>query len=281
MRRKPSWLKVKLPSGKKYKEIMKLVKDKRLHTVCQEAKCPNIAECFSSGTATFMILGDRCTRNCKYCNVKYGTPLKVDKNEPKDVANAVKSLGLKYAVITSVTRDDLDDFGADQFAKTIEEIRRLNDQCGVEVLIPDFNGDIECLKKVIDASPDVINHNIEVVKDLFPNARPQGDYSVSIELLEAAKEINSTLKTKSGLMVGLGETYDEILETLKDLRTANVDIITIGQYLQPNKNCLPVAKYYTPAEFKDFEKVGLNMGFEKVISGALVRSSYHAGEYYQ
>lgn len=268
-----------MPKGETYRKIKSMLRESGLHTVCEEARCPNIAECFCRGTATFMILGDTCTRNCGYCNVKHGIPMKVNEEEPMRVAKSIKKLRLKYAVITSVTRDDLHDFGSGQFSRTIAEIKKTVPDCRIEVLIPDFKGNENALKEIIRARPDVINHNIEVVREIFPRARPLGDYDVSIKLLEKIKMINPEMKTKSGIMVGLGETNDEILRTLNDLRKANVDIVTIGQYLQPNKNCLPVERYYSPDEFRNLEKTGMETGFEKVVSGPLVRSSYHAGEY--
>lgn len=273
---KPEWLKVNLPSGEGYFSLVKLLKQNNLHTVCQEANCPNIAECFSKKTATFMILGDKCTRNCKYCDVERGVPSEPDLGEPKRVAKAVKKLELHYIVITSVTRDDLEDGGAGIFAETIKEIKKEDSNCIIEVLIPDFKGDEKALRKVIEANPHIINHNIEVVKRVFPEARPQGDYQRSLDLLKRVK--SSGVKTKSGLMVGLGESKEEIFETLKDLCSVT-DILTIGQYLQPSKEHLTVVKYYTPEEFKDFKEKGEQMGFEHVESGPLVRSSYHAKEY--
>ena len=275
MRRHPDWLKVKIGGGENYVRMKSLLRDSKLHTICEEAKCPNIAECFDSGTAVFLILGDICTRNCKYCNVKHGIPKKLNSNEPKDVADSVKKLDLKYVVITSVTRDDLDDGGASVFFQTIKEIRKENN-CKIEVLIPDFKANESALKEVIDSKPDVINHNIEVVRELFPDIRPEGDYDTSINLLNNVKQYNKEMKTKSGFMIGLGETKDQIIRTMKDLRDADVDFLTIGQYLQPSKNHVEIKKYYTPQEFDELREIALEMGFEHVESGPLVRSSYHA-----
>jgi len=275
MRRHPDWLKVKIGSGKNYIQMKSLLRNAKLHTICEEAKCPNIAECFSSRTAVFLILGDICTRNCKYCNVKHGTPKLLSPDEPKDVAESVKELGLKYVVITSVTRDDLEDGGANVFYETVNEVKKLNKNCIVEILIPDFKGEIESLKKVIDAKPDVINHNIEVVQELFPVIRPEGDYETSLELLRNIKKIDK-VKTKSGFMIGLGENTEQIFKTMKHLRNANVDFLTIGQYLQPSREHAVIRKYYTPKEFDELKITALSVGFKHVESGPLVRSSYHA-----
>jgi len=276
MRRHPDWLKVKIGGGENFVKMKSLLKKAKLHTICEEAKCPNIAECFSSNTAVFLILGDICTRNCGYCNVKHGKPFSLNSNEPKDVAESVKKLGLTYTVITSVTRDDLEDGGASVFYETVKEIKKLNKDCKIEVLIPDFKGNSESLKKVIESCPDVVNHNIEVVRQLFPLVRPQGDYKTSIDLLKNIKKINDKIKTKSGFMIGLGETRAQILRTLKDLRKVDVDFLTIGQYLQPTKKHVEIKKYYSPREFDELKKIALGAGFEHVESGPLVRSSYHA-----
>jgi len=272
---KPDWLKVGLPSGDEYFDLIKLLKQNSLHTVCQEANCPNIAECFGKKTATFMILGGTCTRNCGYCNVTHGKPRPVDVREGERIAHAVKELGLRYVVITSVTRDDLEDGGAGAFAETIYEIRKANPDCKIEVLTPDFKGDKRSLQKVLDAGPDVFGHNLEVVKRLFPVARAQGDYKRSLNLLKTAKKCSVT---KSGFMIGLGETKEEIITTMEDL-SGVVHLLTIGQYLQPRREHLPVARYYTPEEFKEFKEIGERMGFDHVESGPLVRSSYHACDY--
>jgi lipoic acid synthetase len=272
---KPDWLRVELPSGANYFELVNLLKKNSLHTVCQEAYCPNIGECFSKKTATFMILGNVCTRDCAYCSVKHGVPSGLDEGEPERIARAVGELGLHYVVITSVTRDDLCDGGASVFAGTIQAIREAHPDCKIEVLIPDFRGDKRALQKVLDARPDVLNHNIEVVKRLFPIARTQGSYERSLNLLKSAKKCSVT---KSGFMVGLGETKDEVIETMQDLCSVT-DILTIGQYLQPSREHMDVIKYYTPGEFKEFKEIGLKMGFNHVEAGPLVRSSYHAQDY--
>ncbi|MBA7715263.1 Lipoyl synthase [subsurface metagenome] len=301
-RKHPDWLKVKIPSGKEYHRIKSLLASSRLHTICEEAKCPNIAECFGKGTATFLILGDVCTRNCTYCNVKKGTPRKIDSAEPERVARIVKKLNLHYVVITSVTRDDLPDGGADIFVQTNQKIKELSPKTKIEALIPDFKGNLDSLKKTIDAKPYVLGHNLETVERLFPTVRSQGNYRRSLNLLKEAKEIdpdiftplemevsadkgneNTSEKrflsltgfTKSGIMVGMGETKEEIIEVMKDLRGVGCDIFTIGQYLQPSLNHLPI----TPEEFKEFQKIGEELGFLHVESGPLVRSSYCAGEY--
>ena len=276
MRHHPDWLKVKIGGGKNFIKMKSLLRNAKLHTICEEAKCPNIAECFGSGTAVFLILGDICTRNCKYCNVKHGVPNSLNPNEPNDVAESVKKLDLKYVVITSVTRDDLDDGGASVFYKTVNEVKKLNKNCKVEVLIPDFKGKIDSLKKILDAKPDVINHNIEVVQDLFPKIRPEGNYETSLELLRNIKNIDKSIKTKSGFMIGIGENKEQILKTIKDLKKVGVDFLTIGQYLQPTKNHAEIKKYYTPKEFEELKKICLEIGFEHIESGPLVRSSYHA-----
>ncbi len=275
-RRHPDWLKVPLGSGQAYVEMKKMLRKAKLHTICEEAKCPNMAECFGNGTAVFLILGDTCTRNCKYCNVKHGKPLPLNPDEPKDVAESVKKLGLKYVVITSVTRDDLEDGGASVFYDCVKEIKKLNDDCRVEVLIPDFRGSKDALKKVMDSRPDVINHNIEVSEGLFPEVRPEGNYKTSLSLLENIKNIDGNVKTKSGFMVGLGEDKSHIIKMMEDLRKVKADFLTIGQYLQPTINHAKIKKYYTPEEFEEFKGIALDMGFEHVESGPLVRSSYHA-----
>ena len=276
MQRKPSWLKVKLPSGVRFNKIKKIIKKNNLHTICHEARCPNVGECFGHGTATFLVLGDTCTRNCLYCNVNYGKPGKIDENEPNKIADAVKKMGLRYVVITSVTRDDLKDNGSGQFLKTIDEIKKINKNVKIELLIPDLNGNEKSLKKIIDGKPDVLGHNIEVTKNLFKKLRPKGDYSLSLKLLKNIKEIDRDQKTKSGLMIGLGESKEDIIRTMEDLRNSEVDFLTIGQYLQPRKDLAEVKKFYTPEEFEEFREIGMKMGFEHVESGPLVRSSYRA-----
>jgi lipoic acid synthetase len=275
-RRHPDWLKVNLGSGKNYLEMKKILRKAKLHTICEEAKCPNISECFSNGTAVFLILGDICTRNCKYCNVKKGNPLALNLDEPIAVAESVKKLGLKYVVITSVTRDDLEDGGAGIFYDCVMEIKRKQSNCKIEVLIPDFKGNKDSLKKVIDSNPDVINHNIEVSEELFNKIRPDGSYKTSLSLLKNIKNIDNKIKTKSGFMVGLGENINNIIKTMKDIYNSNVDFLTIGQYLQPTINHTKIIKYYTPAEFIEFKSIALDIGFKHVESGPLVRSSYHA-----
>jgi lipoic acid synthetase len=276
MQRKPQWLKVRLPGGKNFNKVNAILNSSNLHTVCHSAKCPNIAECFGRGTATFMILGNRCTRNCRYCSVEGGKPAEVDEGEPKRVAEAIKKLNLRYAVITSVTRDDLEDGGAGIFADTVNEIKKINKKIKIELLIPDFKGNKENLKKIINAKPDVLGHNIEVTENLFKALRPLGDYSLSIQLLKNIKKINPNQKTKSGLMVGLGEAKEDIVRTMKDLREAEVDFLAIGQYMQPRRDLAEVKRFYSPEEFNYLKETGLELGFEHVESGPLVRSSYRA-----
>jgi lipoic acid synthetase len=276
MRRHPDWLKVRIGGGENYSKVKTLLRSAKLHTICEEAKCPNIAECFGNGTAVFLILGNICTRNCRYCNVTHGTPNPVNPNEPRDIAESVKTLNLSYVVITSVTRDDLKDGGASVFYETIQEIKRVNDASKIEVLIPDFRGDKKAIQKVVNAAPDVINHNIEVVEDLFPHIRPQGNYQRSLNVLKTIKTKENRIPTKSGFMVGLGENAEQILTTMHDLRDADVDYLTIGQYLQPTRNHAEVNKYYLPEEFVELKNTALQLGFLHVESGPLVRSSYHA-----
>ena len=274
---KPDWLKVKIPSGQNYFKIKNLLEN-QTHTICQEARCPNIAECWDKGTATFLILGDTCTRYCSYCNVKTGTPEILDKNEPKKIASLINKLNLNYAVITSPTRDDLADGGASLFAETIREIKKIKNDCRVEVLVPDFKGNIASITKVLKEEPYVFAHNMEVVESLFPKIRPLGSYKTSLNVLKRAKEINKKILTKSGIMVGLGETKEEILNVMQDLRKVKCDIFTIGQYLQPSEKHHRVVKYYAPTEFHELKQIALNLGFKSVFSGPLVRSSYHAEE---
>ncbi|MCK4996197.1 MAG: lipoyl synthase [Thermoplasmatales archaeon] len=276
MRRHPDWLKVKIGGGQNFVKMKSLLRNAKLHTICEEAKCPNIAECFGCGTAVFLILGDTCTRNCRYCNVKHGDPLPLNPDEPKDVAESVKELDLRYVVVTSVTRDDLDDGGANVFYETVKEIKELNKDCKIEVLIPDFKGDKDALRKVIDSNPDVVNHNIEVAEDLFPEIRPNGDYSTSLDVLKTIKKIDKNTLTKSGFMIGLGENKEQIVKTMKNLREVGVDFLTIGQYLQPTREHAEIKRYYTPEEFNKFKDIALDLGFKHVESGPLVRSSYHA-----
>ncbi len=275
-RRKPPWLRVMLPTGPNYRHLKHLMQVKVLHTVCEEAMCPNLGECWGRGTATFLLLGDVCTRSCRFCNIKTGRPGPVDEEEPRRVAEAVRAMGLRHAVLTSVNRDELPDGGAHIFARTIEEIRRLVPGCTVEVLIPDFKGDREALKMVMDARPEILNHNVETVPRLYRLVRPQAIYERSLRVLQMAKEMDPDAITKSGLMVGLGETWEEVLQVMRDLRAHEVDIVTIGQYLRPTRKHLPVARYWHPDEFARLHEEGMAMGFRWVESGPLVRSSYHA-----
>ena len=273
---KPEWLRVTLPTGEGYKQIKKLVSENRLHTVCESAACPNRGECWSQQTSTFMILGNICTRSCGFCNVITGRPQELDLDEPDRVARAVEIMKLKYAVITSVNRDELEDGGASIWARTIIEIRRLCPHTKIEVLIPDFCGNWQALADVLAAKPDVLNHNVETIARLYRRVRPQAKYERSLELLSRAHQ--SGFITKSGFMVGLGETDEEIFQLLADMRSANVDLVTIGQYMQPTLNHLPVERYVTPETFELYKEKGMAMGFSHVFSGALVRSSYHAGD---
>jgi lipoic acid synthetase len=275
---KPDWLKVRAPGSENYLRLKGLMRTLGLHTVCEEANCPNIGECWHHGTATFMILGGTCTRSCGYCNVTHGTPGIPDAAEPAKVASAIHAMGLDYVVITSVDRDDLPDFGANHFAETIRETRVRIPGCRIEVLIPDFQGQESALRAVLDAGPDVLNHNIETVPRLYRTARPGGRYDRALQLLDRSRTIAPHIPTKSGLMVGLGETPDEVVGTLQDLRRVGCRIVTIGQYLRPSLANLPMVRYYTPAEFAEFKRVGLELGFGHVESGPLVRSSYHAHE---
>jgi len=274
--RRPPWLRVRAPTGETYHWLKRLMRAKALHTVCEEAHCPNIGECWGHRTATFLILGDTCTRNCRFCNVKTGRPAPLDPGEPEHVAQAARAMDLKHAVITSVDRDDLPDGGASVFAAVIRRIRALQPGCTVEVLIPDFRGHIEPLKTVMDERPDILNHNVETVPRLFRTVQPQCRYEWSLAVLRNAKALWPEAITKSGLMVGLGETVDEVLDVMRDLRELDVDILTIGQYLQPTKQHIPISRYYTPEEFEMFRERGYEMGFRWVESGPLVRSSYNA-----
>ncbi len=274
--RLPPWFKVRLTTSESFTKISSLVRDHRLHTVCRSAACPNRTECWNAGTATFLILGNVCTRGCRFCNVPKGIPEGIDRDEPDRVARAVEELNLRYAVITSVTRDDLADGGASFFAATIRAIRERTPRCRVETLIPDFQGDAGALMTVLDAGPAVLNHNLETVPSLYPRVRPQADYRRSMELLARAK--NSAAVTKTGLMLGLGEGMDEVRSVLRDLRGIGCDILTLGQYLRPGKDHLPVEKYYRPDEFESLRDEALSMGFRRVIAGPLVRSSYRAGK---
>jgi lipoyl synthase len=277
--RRPSWLRVRLPSGENYFELKGLMRGLELHTVCESARCPNIAECWSHRTATFMILGELCTRRCGFCAVPKGRPAgQVDWGEPERVARAAESMGLQYLVVTSVDRDDLRDGGSRIFAETIKALRARIKECKVEVLIPDFRGSEEALRTVLEARPDVLNHNIETVPRMYPVARRGSRYERSLALLKRSRELEPAIPTKSGLMVGLGETWDELLAVLSDVAAVGVDIVTIGQYLRPSGEQLPVARFYTPEEFANLKEEGLRRGIRHVESGALVRSSYHAHE---
>jgi lipoic acid synthetase len=281
---KPEWLKIKLNMGEDFLEVRRLIDNLSLHTVCQEARCPNIYECWSNRTATFMIAGDVCTRRCGFCAVSKGAPKPIDPNEPLHVAQAVRKLNLQHAVITAVNRDDAQDGGAAHFAATIYAVRELNPQCKVEVLIPDFEGNDEALDIVLDAWPDVLNHNTETVPRLYHRVRPYAKYHEwTLKLLGRAAERRDReargMLTKSGIMVGLGETSDEIIQTMEDLRKVDCDVLTVGQYLQPAERRLPVEKFYRPEEFAEFKWIGLALGFKYVESGPLVRSSYHAHEH--
>ncbi|HEU0020463.1 MAG TPA: lipoyl synthase [Dehalococcoidia bacterium] len=276
--RLPEWLKVKMPGSPRYIELRQLMRGQQLHTVCEEAHCPNIGECWDRGAATFMILGDICTRACRYCAVTSGRPTGLDLQEPARLAETVKMMGLRYCVITSVNRDDLPDGGAFIFAACINQIRAQVSGCKVEVLIPDFAGAWPALLKVTEARPDVLNHNIETTRRVFPSVRPRGDYQLSLDLLGKVKENDPNLVTKSGIIVGMGESWAELIATMRDLRTVNCDLLTIGQYLRPSIKHLPLARYYTPAEFGELREIGIGLGFKHVASGPLVRSSYHADE---
>lgn len=276
--RRPEWIKLTPLHTETIEKMTRLMRGLHLHTVCESAHCPNQSECFSMGTATFMILGDICTRNCTFCAIKKGRPEALDANEPDHVLEAVKKLNLRYAVITSVTRDDLEDGGAEQFSRVIKLIRAYDPHIPVEVLIPDLQGSAEALKTVIDAQPSVLNHNVETVPRLYTEVRPKASYERSVGLLQRAKSSDPRLYTKSGIMVGLGETLDEIVSVMKDLRSVGCNFLTIGQYLQPSLKHHAVIRYVTPEEFKEYEEVGKTLGFTAVVSGPLVRSSFHAAE---
>ena len=279
-RGKPAWLKKKLPRGGDYQRVTQLLSSAELHTVCQEANCPNMFECFSKNTATFMILGSQCTRHCRFCNITAKPVEKVDPNEPKRVARTAAKLKLKYVVVTSVTRDDLEDGGAAHFAAVIRELKSADGPAKVEVLIPDFQGNKDALKTVLDAEPNVLNHNIETVPRLYSKARPEANYEQSLELIQRAKAFAPHIPTKSGLMVGLGETMEELIATMEDLHAHGCDILTIGQYLQPTQAHLSVEKFYTPEEFDTLEERARQIGFTQVAAGPFVRSSYNAEELY-
>ncbi len=278
---KPPWLKRKIPAGATYQKVRDTLKSGCLHTVCEEALCPNIGECFSSGTATFMILGDRCTRNCRFCAVRHGPLSLPDPEEPQRVAEAVEGLGLEYVVVTSVTRDDVPDGGAAIFAETIHAVRKRVPKTKIEVLIPDFQGNRDALRTVIAARPDVLNHNIETVPRLYPTARPQAGYRRSLDLLREVKSIDTSMPTKSGLMLGLGERPDELKETFGHLRDTGCRILTLGQYLSPSNDHLHIERYVPPEEFDELRLTALDMGFSGVASGPFVRSSYHARDLFE
>jgi lipoic acid synthetase len=278
---KPAWLKKRLPSGPDFENVKVLINESQLHTVCQEAKCPNIWECFSKHTATFLILGDRCTRNCRFCAVIHGPLTPPDPKEPARVAKAAQAMRLQYVVVTSVTRDDLQDGGAGIFADTILEIRNRMPDTKVEVLIPDFQGNAQALETVLKAHPDVLNHNIETVPRLYSKVRPEAVYDRSLELLKSVRTFDPAIPTKSGLMLGLGETSDEIHQTLEELLDAGCHILTLGQYLQPTHKHLPVARFVTPNEFDHWQRIAYDLGFSEVASGPFVRSSYRAHELFQ
>ena len=279
---KPDWIRVKLPSGENYLRLNGLLREANLHTVCEEANCPNIAECWGGGTATFMLMGDTCTRGCRFCNVKVGNPQgMLDELEPSKIASAVKSLGLAYIVLTSVARDDLPDGGADHIADTVKAIKKISPKINVEVLIPDFRSNIDSLKRVIDSAPDVLAHNVETVRRLTAKIRDRrANYEQSLEVLRNAKMLSPDLVTKSSIMLGVGEKEEEVIETMKDLRSNGVDALTIGQYLQPSRGHLSVVLYIHPYTFERLRRIGEEMGFLYVASGPLVRSSYKAGEFY-
>ncbi len=275
--RKPEWIRIDAHSNANVKKVKKQLRDLKLHTVCEEASCPNLAECFSHKTATLMIMGAICTRRCPFCDVAHGRPMALDPEEPKNVASTIAKLGLKYVVITSVDRDDLRDGGADHFAEVVKEARAVSDDLKVEILVPDFRGKMDAaLTNLSKHIPDVLNHNMETVPRLYQSVRPGADYHWSLNLLYQFKRLHPNVDTKSGLMVGLGETKEEIIEVMKDLRANDVDMLTIGQYLQPSKFHLAVERYVTPEEFKEYEEIGYELGFKNVASGPMVRSSYHA-----
>jgi lipoyl synthase len=276
--RRPEWLKVRAPGGENYRELKQLMRGQSLHTVCEEARCPNIGECWGHKTATFMILGRVCTRSCGFCAVETGRPQGLDWEEPKRVAEAVREMGLRHAVVTSVNRDELKDGGAGVFASTIRWIRRLNAECRIEVLTPDFKGVYDALRVVIEAKPDVFNHNVETVPRLYRQVRPQAVYQRSLQVLKWAKEMNPVARTKSGFMLGLGETWDEVITVMEDMRAHDVDILTIGQYLRPSFQHLAIQRYVPLEEFAELKAEGKKMGFRHVESGPFVRSSYHAHE---
>ncbi len=277
--RRPPWIRVRAPMGETYEGVRALMRSKELHTVCEEAQCPNLGECWGRGTATFLMMGDTCTRSCGFCDIKTGRPNPLDWAEPNRIAQSVRAMNLRHVVITSVNRDDRPDGGAPIFAMVIRRIRQLQKGCSIEVLIPDFKGSKSALKLVMDAQPEILNHNVETVPRLFKKVQPQDDYTWAIGTLANAKAMDPLVLTKSGIMLGLGETFDEVVDVMRDLASVGVDILTIGQYLQPSKKHLPIARYYTPQEFAELRRIGLEeLGFKWVESGPLVRSSYRAEE---
>lgn len=279
--RKPSWLKVKAPGGENYVRLKGLMKELNLHTVCEEAHCPNVGECWQHGTATFMILGDVCTRNCGYCAVSHGRPPKYDIDEPNRVGAAIAEMQLQHAVITSVDRDDLPDFGAYIFAETIRQIHQRLPGCSVEVLVPDFQGNEDAIRTVLEAGPEIYNHNTETVPRLYKRARPGGRYERVMQIFRFAKQVAPQIPTKTGVIVGLGETKEELVAVMHDLRAVDVDILTMGQYLRPSDGHLPLDRYYSPEEFRELRTIGMQLGFKHVEAAPLVRSSYHAWEQVQ
>jgi lipoic acid synthetase len=279
--RKPSWLKVKAPGGPRYLQLKQLMRDLDLHTVCEEAHCPNVGECWEHGTATFMILGDVCTRNCAYCAVAHGRPPKYDIEEPSRVASAIAEMRLQHAVITSVDRDDLPDYGAYIFAETIRQIKQRLPDCSVEVLVPDFQGNEDSIRAVLEAGPDIYNHNTETVPRLYKKCRPGGRYERVLNIFRTAKRIAPQIPTKTGIILGMGETLEEVEIVMRDLRDVDVDILTLGQYLRPSDSHIKLDRYVTPEEFRRMKEIGMAMGFKHVESGPLVRSSYHAWEQVQ
>ena len=279
--KKPPWLKKRIPPYQDLLKVKSILAATDLHTVCEEARCPNLGECFSRGTATFLILGNICTRNCGFCAVEHGDPVPADEKEAEKVAQAVEKMGLRYVVVTSVTRDDLPDGGASHYAKTIQAIREVDRSAKIEVLIPDFQGDPSSLAMVLDASPDVLNHNIETIARLYSEVRPQANYKRSLHLLQESKRNYPRIHTKSGFMLGLGETHEEVLDLMEDLRGVGCDFLTIGQYLQPRSDRLPIERYIPPEEFEEYQKIGMKMGFKAVASGPFVRSSFHASQLFE
>lgn len=277
-KRRPPWIRVRAPGGETYEMLRGLMRSKELHTVCEEAMCPNIGECWGHGTATFLMMGDTCTRSCGFCDIKTGRPNPLDWREPLRVAEAVRAMNLRHVVITSVNRDERPDGGAPIFAMVIRRIRKVQPGCSIEVLIPDFKGNRDALKIVMDAQPEILNHNVETVPRLFRKVQPQDHYEWAMTTLGNAKQLDPLVLTKSGIMVGLGETFDEVVEVMRDLASLKLDILTIGQYLQPSKQHLPIERYYEPQEFDEFKRIGLELGFKWVESGPLVRSSYRAEE---